>query len=44
MLKKKLWKKAATEIIKIVGKNAIRGGVLGLAGSLAWFSVRCIGK
>ncbi|MCY8008237.1 hypothetical protein MOJ76_07950 [Bacillus haynesii] len=44
MLKKKLWKKAATEIIKIVGKNAIRGGFLGLAGSLAWFSVRCIGK
>ncbi|TWM32289.1 hypothetical protein CHCC14819_0485 [Bacillus licheniformis] len=44
MLKKRLWKKAATEIIKIVGRGAIRGGVLGLAGSLAWFSFRCIGK
>lgn len=44
MLKKRLWKKAAIKIIKIVGRSAIRGGVIGLAGSLAWFSFRCIGK
>ncbi|MED1741565.1 hypothetical protein VSK91_12315 [Bacillus swezeyi] len=44
MIKKRLWKKAAIKIISIVGRGAIRGGVLGLAGSLAWFSVRCIGK
>ncbi|MEC1270491.1 hypothetical protein P9C27_18685 [Bacillus vallismortis] len=44
LLEKKLWKEAAIQIIKIVGKNAIKGGVVGLAASLAWFSVRCIGK
>ncbi|MFG3446267.1 hypothetical protein ACGFZ1_16650 [Bacillus velezensis] len=44
LLEKKMWKEAAIQIIKIVGKNAVRGGVVGLAASLAWFSVRCIGQ
>ncbi|MBB4825491.1 hypothetical protein HNO89_002725 [Sporosarcina luteola] len=44
MIDKKLWDKLALEIIKIVGKNAIKGGVVGLAASLAWFSFRCVGK
>lgn len=44
LLEKKLWKEASIQIIKIAGKNAIKGGVVGLAASLAWFSVRCIGK
>ncbi|MCM3341124.1 hypothetical protein M3650_21440 [Paenibacillus sp. MER TA 81-3] len=44
MIQKKLWSKLAVEIIKIVGKNAIKGGAVGLAASLAWFSVRCIGQ
>ncbi|MBT2626068.1 hypothetical protein J7I81_11940 [Bacillus sp. ISL-32] len=44
LLEKKMWKEAAFQIIKIVGKNAVKGGVVGLAGSLAWFSVRCIGQ
>ncbi|MCY9763602.1 hypothetical protein M5X06_27700 [Paenibacillus alvei] len=44
MIEKKLWDKLAVEIIKIIGKNAIKGGVVGLAASLAWFSVRCIGQ
>jgi hypothetical protein len=44
MVQKKLWDKLAVEIIKIVGKNAIKGGAVGLAASLAWFSIRCIGQ
>lgn len=44
MIEKKLWDKLAVEIIKIIEKNAIKGGVVGLAASLAWFSVRCIGQ
>lgn len=44
MIKKRLWKKAALKIISIVGRGAIRGGALGLAGSLAWFSVCRTGK
>ncbi|UHA74967.1 hypothetical protein [Paenibacillus sp. 481] len=44
LIEKKLWDKLAVEIIKIVGKSAIKGGVVGLAASLAWFSIACIGK
>ncbi|MCY9752519.1 hypothetical protein M5W75_22500 [Paenibacillus larvae] len=44
LIEKKLWDKLAVEVIKVVGKNAIKGGVIGLAASLAWFSVRCIGQ
>lgn len=44
LIEKKLWDKLAVEIIKIVGKNAVKGGVIGLSASLAWFSVRCIGQ
>ncbi|GAV12901.1 hypothetical protein ABN764_04485 [Paenibacillaceae sp. P-4] len=44
MIEKKLWDKLAVEIIKIVGKNAIKGGAVGLAASLVWFSIRCIGQ
>ncbi|MEK4792394.1 hypothetical protein [Bacillus sp. FSL K6-2971] len=44
LIDKKLWDKLAIEIIKIVGKNAVKGGVIGLSASFAWFSVRCIGK
>ncbi|MFN3093907.1 hypothetical protein [Bacillus pumilus] len=44
LIEKKLWDKLALEIIKIVGKNAVKGGVVGLSASFAWFSVKCIGK
>ncbi|WP_316101157.1 hypothetical protein [Bacillus siamensis] len=30
-LLEKMWKEAAIPILKIVGKNAVRGGVVGLA-------------
>lgn len=40
----KNWKKLSTEILKIVGKNAVKGGVVGLTASLAVWSVACIGK
>jgi hypothetical protein len=44
MLEKKLWAEAAKEIVKIVGKNAVKGGVIGLTASLAVWSIACIGK
>jgi len=44
MLEKKLWSKAAKEIVKIVGKNAVKGGVVGLTASLVVWSIACIGK
>ncbi|MED4130277.1 hypothetical protein [Shouchella miscanthi] len=40
----KNWKKLSKEIIKIVGKNAVRGGVVGLTASLGVWSIACIGK
>ncbi|UOQ49928.1 hypothetical protein MUN88_07655 [Gracilibacillus caseinilyticus] len=44
LIEQKAWKKLSVQIIKVVGKNAVRGGAVGLAASLAWFSVRCIGE
>ena len=39
--RKKIMEKLAKEIIKVVGKNAIRGGIVGLVTSLVWFSTVC---
>lgn len=44
LIEDKNWKKLSKEIIKIVGKNAVRGGAVGLAASLAVWSTMCIGK
>lgn len=44
LIDKKQWKKLGKEIIKVAGKNAIKGGVVGFAASMAWYSVKCIGK
>lgn len=42
LIDQKAWKELSKEIIKLAGKTAIKGGAVGLAASLAWFSVRCI--
>lgn len=42
LIQKKLWQKAAVYIIKLVGKNAIKGGAVGLAAFLAASSVWCL--
>ncbi|MGD6969373.1 hypothetical protein ACQCVP_23600 [Rossellomorea vietnamensis] len=41
LIERKNWTKVATELAKIVGKNAIKGGVVGFAASLAWYSITC---
>lgn len=44
LIEKKQWKKLGKEIIKVAGKNAIKGGVVGFAASMAWYSATCVGK
>jgi hypothetical protein len=41
LIERKNWTKVATELAKIVGKNAIKGGVIGFAASLAWYGIKC---
>lgn len=41
-IEKRLWKQAALTIIKIVGKSAIKGGLAGLAASLAASAAWCL--
>ena len=41
LIEQKAWEKLAKEIIKVVGKNAIKGGVVGLVTSFVWFSTVC---
>jgi len=40
-INKRAWSLAAKEILKIVGKSAVKGGVVGLASSLAISAVWC---
>lgn len=42
LIEKKNWDLLAKELVKVAGKNAIKGGAVGLAASLAWFSVACL--
>ncbi|RPJ95755.1 hypothetical protein CW357_08740 [Rummeliibacillus sp. TYF005] len=44
LIEEKAWKKLSLEIAKIVGKNAIKGGVVGLTASLAVWSIVCVGE
>ncbi len=44
LIEQKAWKELSVKVSKVVGKNAVRGGAVGLAASLAWFSVRSIGQ
>jgi len=44
LIDQKAWVKLGKEIIKFAGKKALMGGVAGFAASMAWYSVRCIGK
>ena len=44
LIEEKAWKKLSMEIAKVVGKNAIKGGVVGLTASLGVWSIACIGK
>ncbi|WP_216430771.1 hypothetical protein [Arcanobacterium phocae] len=41
LIEKELWKEATLYIVKIVGKNAFKGGVVGLAASLAASAIWC---
>ena len=41
LIEQKAWEKLAKEIIKVVGKNAIKGGVAVLVGTLAWYGTVC---
>ncbi|MCY8235538.1 hypothetical protein [Priestia endophytica] len=44
LIEEKAWKKLAMEVLKIAGKNAVKGGVVGLTASLGVWSIACIGK
>lgn len=44
LIDKKQWQELGKEIIKVAGKNALKGGVVGFAASMAWYSVKCIGE
>lgn len=41
LVEKKNWNLLAKELAKIAGKNAIKGGAIGLAASLAWYGIKC---
>ncbi|WP_017185756.1 hypothetical protein [Alkalibacillus haloalkaliphilus] len=41
LIEQKKWQELGKEIIKVAGKNALKGGVVGFAASMAWYSVRC---
>lgn len=42
LIERQLWKQAAIYIVKLVGMNAIKGGVVGLAGTLAGSAIWCV--
>lgn len=41
LIEREAWKQLAIELAKIVGKNALKGGIIGLAASLAWYGIKC---
>lgn len=41
LIERESWKLLAYELAKVAGKNAIKGGVVGFAASLAWYGVKC---
>lgn len=41
LIEREAWKQVAIELAKIVGKNALKGGIIGLASSLAWYGIKC---
>ncbi|MGN7313541.1 hypothetical protein ACTHQ4_20860 [Alkalicoccobacillus gibsonii] len=41
LIEKKNWSLLAKELAKVVGKNALKGGAVGFAASLAWYGVKC---
>jgi cell division protein FtsB len=41
LIERKAWQQVAIELAKVVGKNAIKGGVIGFAASLAWYGIKC---
>ncbi|SIR95207.1 hypothetical protein SAMN05878494_5378 [Bacillus cereus] len=44
LIERQAWQQLAIELAKVVGKNAIKGGIVGFAASLAWYGTSCIGK
>jgi hypothetical protein len=44
LISKKKWVELGLKIMKIAGKNAIKGGIVGFAASMAWYSATCVGK
>lgn len=41
LIEREAWKQVAIELAKIAGKNAIKGGIIGLTASLVWFGIKC---
>lgn len=41
LIEREAWKQVAIELAKIVGKNALKGGIIGLAATLAWYGIKC---
>lgn len=41
LVSRSAWDLVAKELAKIVGKNALKGGIVGFAASLAWFGYQC---
>ncbi|MGG0262044.1 hypothetical protein ABEY48_24630 [Bacillus mycoides] len=41
LISRSAWDLVAKELAKIVGKNALKGGIVGFAASLAWFGYQC---
>jgi hypothetical protein len=41
LIEREAWKQVAIELAKIAGKNALKGGIIGLAASLAWYGIKC---
>lgn len=41
LISRSAWDLVAKELAKIVGKNALKGGIVGMAASLAWFAIAC---
>lgn len=41
LIERDAWDMVAKELAKIVGKNALKGGIIGFTASLAWFAIKC---
>lgn len=41
LIEREAWKQVAIELAKIAGKNALKGGIIGLAATLAWYGIKC---